>query len=503
MGKPTGFLEYERVSPPARPALARLGDWEEFHGELPEEELRRQAARCIDCGTPFCHAGMDLGGGMAGCPLGNLIPEWNDLDYRGAWRAAAERLLATNDFPEFTGRVCPALCEGSCAVGKYGRPVTVRALELAIVERAFAEEWILPRPPRVRTGKKVAVVGAGPAGLACAVRLNRAGHAVTVFERADRPGGLLLYGIPPMKLGKEIIRRRVDLLVAEGIRFVTGVEVGRDLPVETLRAEFDAVVLCAGAGKPRDLAVPGRNLAGIHLALEFLSANTRRLLSPGSDESFSLSAAGKDVVVVGGGDTGTDCVATALRQGCRSVRQLEILPRPPVERSVENPWPQYPRVFKVDYGQEEAIAVFGRDPREYGVLVEEFVGDGAGRLIGVRVARVSWEKRGGRAIPVEIAGSGEVLPAQLGLIAPGFLGPEDLLPDRLGLPRRPDGLLEGLKGYATSHEGVFIAGDMRRGQSLVVWAIREGREAAREVDRYLLGEEGLTWMGFTSPAFLP
>lgn len=500
MGKPTGFLEYERICSAGRPALERLGDWREFHGELPEEELRRQAARCMDCGTPFCHAGLVLGAAVAGCPLGNLIPEWNDLVYRGAWRAAAERLLFTNDFPEFTGRVCPALCEGSCAVGKYGEPVAVREIERAVVERAFAEGWILPRPPRVRTGRKVAVIGSGPAGLACAARLNRAGHAVTVFERADRPGGLLLYGIPPMKLEKEIVRRRVDLMAAEGVRFVTGIEVGRDLPVEALRADFDAVVLCAGAGKPRDLAVEGRGLEGIHPALAFLAANTRSLLGGGPPP---ISAAGKDVVVVGGGDTGTDCVATALRQGCRSVRQLEILPRPPEERGPENPWPQYPRVFKIDYGQEEAMALFGRDPREYGVLVKGFMGDGAGRVNGVRLARVVWERRNGRQAPVEIAGTEEVLPAQLVLIATGFLGPEDLLPDRFGLPRRPDGLLDGLKGYATSCEGVFTAGDMRRGQSLVVWAIREGREAAREVDRYLMGEEGLTWMGLTSPALLP
>ena len=493
MGKPTGFLEYARALPADRPPRERLGDWREFHRTAGEDNLRLQGARCLDCGTPFCHSGLLLGGRASGCPLGNLIPEWNDLIYRGLWQAALQRLLRTNDFPEFTGRVCPAPCEGACALGINDEPVTTRANEFALIERAFAAGWIVSRPPARRTGKRVAVIGSGPAGLACAAQLNRAGHLVAVFERADRPGGLLMYGIPRMKLDKDVVRRRLDLMAAEGISFVTGTEVGVDYPADRLGREFDAVVLCGGAGRPRNLAVPGRDLEGIHYALDFLTANTRNLLDPGREDGRFIPSGGKDVVVIGGGDTGTDCVATALRHGCRSLSQLEILPEPPPGRAPGNPWPQWPHIARVDYGQEEAAAVFGRDPREYAVMTRGFMGDEEGRVKGVRTVRVSWEiGEGGRPAPREIPGSEEVRPAQLVLLALGFLGPETALLDQLGVARDERGNVRAAEGkYATSQPGIFAAGDMRRGQSLVAWAIHEGRGAARECDRYLMGE---TWL---------
>lgn len=519
MGKPTGFIEYQREVSADRPPRQRIGDWQEFHLSLPEERLQTQGARCMDCGLPFCHTGMLLGGLASGCPLHNLIPEWNDLVYRGLWRQALERLLKTNNFPEFTGRVCPAPCEGSCTLGIHEPPVTIKSIECAIVDRGFKRGWMPPRPPSRRTGKRVAVVGSGPAGLACADQLNRAGHRVTIFERADRPGGLLMYGIPNMKLEKRLVRRRIDLMVAEGIEFVTNTEVGVDYPADRLMGEFDAVVLCGGATRPRDLPVEGRELKGIHFAMEFLTTNTRRLLDgevwgrgdaetggPGdggarraqssepSAQHSSLDARGKQVVVIGGGDTGTDCVATALRQGCRGLVQFEILDRPPDARRPDNPWPEWPRVYRLDYGQEEAAAIFGSDPRRYSTMTKRFVGNADGHVREVHTVQVEWTTGGdgGRPYPREVPGTERVWPADLVLLSLGFVGPEGGLLDQLGIERDERSNARAEEGsYATNVKGVFAAGDMRRGQSLVVWAIREGRGAAREVDRYLMGSTQL------------
>ncbi len=489
MGKPTGFLEIQRELPADRSPKARLKDWQEFHEHLPEEKLRAQGARCMDCGIPFCHNGALLAGMASGCPIHNLIPEWNDLIYRGLWQEALERLHKTNNFPEFTGRVCPAPCEGSCVLGMNNPPVTIKNIECSIIEKGFAEGWVTATPPAKRTGKKVAVVGSGPAGLSCAAQLNRAGHAVTVYERADRVGGLLMYGIPNMKLDKTVVQRRVDLLAKEGVKFVTGCEVGKDLPAEKLRKDFDAVVLCGGATRPRDLMIEGRQFGGIHFAMEFLTGNTKAVLD---GQEFSL-AKGKDVVVIGGGDTGTDCCGTSLRQGCQSLVQLEIMPQPPAQRAADNPWPQWPKVYKMDYGQEEAAAVFGADPRKYLVTAKRFIGDATGKVSGVEIVSVEWAKDDkGRFVPKEVAGSMKVLPAQLVLLAMGFLGPEETLLKPLGIvcDERTNVKAEHGK-FATNVEGVFAAGDMRRGQSLVVWAINEGRAAARECDRFLIGQTEL------------
>ncbi len=489
MGKPTGFLEIQRELPADRSPKARLKDWQEFHEHLPEEKLRAQGARCMDCGIPFCHNGALLAGMASGCPIHNLIPEWNDLIYRGLWQEALERLHKTNNFPEFTGRVCPAPCEGSCVLGMNNPPVTIKNIECSIIEKGFAEGWVTATPPAKRTGKKVAVVGSGPAGLSCAAQLNRAGHTVTVYERADRVGGLLMYGIPNMKLDKTVVQRRVDLLAKEGVKFVTGCEVGKDLPAEKLRKDFDAVVLCGGATRPRDLMIEGRQFGGIHFAMEFLTGNTKAVLD---GQEFSL-AKGKDVVVIGGGDTGTDCCGTSLRQGCQSLVQLEIMPQPPAQRAADNPWPQWPKVYKMDYGQEEAAAVFGADPRKYLVTAKRFIGDATGKVSGVEIVSVEWAKDDkGRFVPKEVAGSMKVLPAQLVLLAMGFLGPEETLLKPLGIvcDERTNVKAEHGK-FATNVEGVFAAGDMRRGQSLVVWAINEGRAAARECDRFLIGQTEL------------
>ncbi|MFZ5647116.1 MAG: glutamate synthase small subunit [Bacillota bacterium] len=489
MGKPTGFMEYQRELPQDRHPLERIEDWNEFHHHMPEEALRTQAARCMDCGVPFCHSGIMLNGMASGCPNHNLMPEWNELVYRGLWKEALSRLLKTNNFPEFTGRVCPALCEGACTAGLATAPVTTKNIECAIIEKAYEEGWITPRPPLKRTGKKVVVIGSGPSGLACADQLNKAGHLVTVFERADRIGGLLMYGIPNMKLDKGIVRRRVDLMEAEGVNFVTGTEVGKDYPGEKLLQEFDAVVLCCGATKPRDLHIEGRDLKGIHLAVEFLSANTKSLLDSNLTDGNFISAGGKDVIIIGGGDTGTDCVGTSLRHRCKSVNQLEIMPKPPVERSPDNPWPQFPRIYKVDYGQSEAAALYGSDPRHYCITAKRFIGDDQGHVKEVQTVNVEWVKDDqGRLSPREIPGTGKVWPAQLVLLAMGFLGPEDNLLEQLGVDRDERSNAKAEYGkFATNVKGVFAAGDMRRGQSLVVWAINEGRGAARECDRYLMG----------------
>jgi glutamate synthase (NADPH/NADH) small chain len=492
MAKPTGFMEYEREVPVDQHPQERILHWKEFHRPFPVEKLQSQGARCMDCGIPFCHTGKLLNGMASGCPINNLIPEWNDLVYRGLWQQALERLLKTNNFPEFTGRVCPAPCEGSCTLGINDPPVTIKNIEKAIIDRGYAEGWIAPRPPEVRTGKKVAVVGSGPAGLACADQLNHAGHTVTVFERADRIGGLLMYGIPNMKLEKSVVQRRVDLMAAEGINFVTHTEVGKDYPADRLLHNFDAVVLCGGATKARDLPIEGRELKGIHFAMDFLRANTRNLLGSTlqdqEEDALTISARGRDVLVIGGGDTGTDCVGTAIRHGCHSLVQFEILDRPPDTRQADNPWPEWPRIFRVDYGQEEAAAVFGADPRQYNILTKRFVGDENGHVKEAHTVAVEWVMGpNGRPVPREIPGSEKIWPAQLVLIAMGFLGPEDMLLSQLNIERDERSNVRTPTGaYQTSLPGVFSAGDMRRGQSLVVWAIHEGRAAANEVDRYLM-----------------
>ncbi len=492
MGKPTGFMEYPREIPADREPLERVKDWNEFHLHMPEEKLRTQGARCMDCGIPFCHTGILLSGMASGCPINNLIPEWNDLIYRNLWHQALDRLHRTNNFPEFTGRVCPAPCEGSCTLGINEPPVTIKNIEVSIVERGWQEGWIFPAPPEVRTGKNVAVVGSGPAGLSAAAQLNRAGHSVTVFERADLPGGLLMYGIPNMKLDKrEVVLRRIKLLEAEGISFVCNTEVGTSAyPVEKLRTEFDAVVLATGSTVPRDLPIEGRSLKGIHFAMDFLTANTRNVLTPGTE---FISAEGKDVVIIGGGDTGTDCVATSLRHGCNSVMQLEIMAQSPQERAADNPWPEWPKVHKVDYGQEEAAARYGADPRVYLTTATKFEGDAEGNVTSVHTVQVSWEKNEkGQFIPKPVPGTEQVRSATLVLLAMGFLGPEQQLPEALGVERDPRSNVKAeYERYATTVPGVFAAGDCRRGQSLVVWAFNEGRGAARECDRYLMGSTEL------------
>ncbi len=493
MGKSTGFMEYKRIVPADREPLERIKDWEEFHLYLPEKEQRMQGARCMDCGTPFCHMGLMINGLASGCPLNNLIPEWNDLMYKGNWHEAVKRLLRTNNFPEFTGRVCPALCEGSCTVGLNDPQVTVKNNECSIIEKAFKEGWIKPELPEIRTGKRVAVVGSGPSGLACADQLNKAGHLVTVFERNDRIGGLLMYGIPNMKLDKKIVERRVKLLSEEGIEFRTGVEVGKDIASEKLLEEYDAVVFCCGATKPRDLPIEGRNLKGIYFAVDFLKANTKSLLDSKHADGNYVDARDKDVIIIGGGDTGTDCVGTSIRHGCRSVMQLEIMPQPPVERKPDNPWPQWPKILKTDYGQEEAAALFGSDPRHYCITAKKFVGDENGNLKEVHTVEVDWQKdASGRFIPVDIPGTEKIFPAQLVLLAMGFLGPEETAFKALNVEQDSRSNVKAEYGsFSTNIKGVFAAGDMRRGQSLVVWAINEGRGAARECDKYLMGSSML------------
>jgi glutamate synthase (NADPH/NADH) small chain len=492
MGKPTGFMEYVREIPADRAPLERINDWNEFHLHMPEEALRTQGARCMDCGIPFCHSGVLISGMASGCPINNLIPEWNDLVYRNLWSQALDRLLKTNNFPEFTGRVCPAPCEGSCTLGSIDPAVTIKNIEVSIIERGYEEGWVVAAPPAIRTGKKVAVVGSGPAGLSAAAQLNKAGHSVTVFERADLPGGLLMYGIPNMKLDKrEVVLRRIKLMEAEGITFVCNTEIGgAAYPTEKLRSEFDAVVITTGATSPRDLPIEGRNLKGIHFAMEFLTANTKALLN-GSDDF--ISAKGKDVIIIGGGDTGTDCVGTSLRHGCTSATQLEIMPRSPDERSADNPWPEWPKTHKVDYGQEEAAAKFGADPRVYLTTATCFEGDENGAVKAVHTVEVAWSKNDkGQFVPQPVPGTEKVRPAQLVLLAMGFLGPEQPLVDSLGLEKDPRSNIKAeYEKYSTSIPGVFAAGDCRRGQSLVVWAFNEGRGAARECDRYLMGSTEL------------
>jgi len=490
MGKPTGFIEYTRSVEMVRPPLERVADWGEFHRHSDESELRNQSARCMDCAVPFCHTGNVLAGAASGCPINNLIPEWNDLVYHGRWREAFDRLDQTNNFPEFTGRVCPAPCEGSCVLAINDQPVTIKRIEQAIIEHAFDAGWVVPQRSATRTGKHVAIVGSGPAGLAAADQLNQVGHSVTVFERADRIGGLLMYGIPNMKLEKSVVQRRTNLLAAEGVEFVINTNVGRDYSTDRLMQEFDATILCGGATRPRDLVIEGRSLSGIHFAMDFLQSNTKNLLDGNHKDGCDLSAKNKDVIVIGGGDTGTDCVGTALRQGCRSLVQFEILNKPPATRDPDNPWPQWPKVYRLDYAQEEAAALFGRDPRTYSVMTKSFLGNNEREVRAVRTLEIDWSKDANESFrPLELAGTEREWPAQMVLLALGFEGPEtEGLINQLGLDLDKRGNVATDENKMTSVPKIFAAGDMARGQSLVVWAIADGRQAARGADKFLMGE---------------
>ncbi len=485
MGKLLGFLEFERLLPFDRDPLERLNDWDEIHNTLPVEGQREQAARCMYCAIPFCHSGIMLKGAVSGCPLNNLIPEWNDLLYRNQWDAAADRLLRTDSFPEFTGRVCPAPCEGACTCGINQPPVTIRQNELMLVEHAYQSGHIKPSIPKHRTGKRVAVIGSGPAGLAAANFLNKFGHFVTVFERENRIGGLLMYGIPNMKLDKKMIDRRVDLMKQEGIEFVTGANIGVDKPVKELENSFDAIVLCGGSTKPRDLKVPGREGKGVIFAVDYLTLATKKLLDNSVNLPEEMNAKGKHVVIIGGGDTGTDCVGTALRQGCASVVQFEIMPEPGKERAANNPWPEYPRVLKIDYAQEEAIAKYGRDPRNYLLNTREILRNADGSVAKVITDQIEWTKdANGRMFPKPVEGTEKAWDADMIVLAMGFLGPEDTLPEALALERDNRSNITA-ENYQTSKDGVFVAGDMHSGQSLVVRAINEGQRAAAACHLYL------------------
>ncbi|HOO49544.1 MAG TPA: glutamate synthase subunit beta [Saccharofermentans sp.] len=495
MGKSTGFLEFDRKIAPDRDIKERLKDWREVHQKYTDEKMAiTQSARCMDCGVPFCQTGMFLGRGVTGCPLGNLIPEFNDLSYKGLWKEAYERLRKTNSFPEFTGRVCPCLCEGACLCGHGFEAVATHNNEWYIVEKAYEDGIVKACPPSKRTGKKVAVIGSGPSGLACADQLNHAGHLVTVYERADRPGGLLMYGIPNMKLDKQVILRRVKLMEEEGVTFKCGVEVGHDITIQEIKATYNAVVLCTGSTKPRNLQAPGRELNGIHFAVDYLRTNTEALFAAnhfdkeGSAPGLAIDAKGKNVVIIGGGDTGTDCAATATRQGALSVTQLEITDPLPDKRADNNPWPEYPFVKKVDYGQQEAAYLYGKDPRKFCMSTEKFIGDDKGNVKELQVIEVSWEKdSSGRVVLIPKDETRQVIKADLVIIAMGFLGPEDVIANALKLKRdERTNIAADFGDFRTSVPGVFAAGDTRRGQSLVVWAINEGRAAARECDKYLM-----------------
>ena len=490
MGKATGFLEYEREQGAVVPELERIKNFKEFHGRLNIEKQREQAARCMSCGVPFCQYGQMISGMASGCPLHNLVPETNDLVYMGNFEQAYRRLSKTHPLPEFTCRVCPALCEAACTCNLNGDPVSTKENEKAIIEAAFKEGWVQPIIPKVRSGKSVAVVGSGPSGLAAAVMLNRRGHNVTVYERSDRIGGLLRYGIPNMKLEKNVIDRRVELMKQEGVEFITGVNVGVDITAEELKKKYDAVVLCCGASNPRDINAPGRDAEGIYFAVDFLGKVTKALLDSDFEKPPVELAKDKDVIVIGGGDTGNDCVGTVIRLGAKSVKQLEMMPCPPTERAANNPWPEWPKVLKTDYGQEEAIAVFGNDPRIYQTTVKEFIKDKKGKLKEAVLVKLKAEKdpKSGRMMMVPVEGSEEKVPCQLVLIAAGFLGSQKYVTEAFGVETDARSNIKTEAGaYASSVPGVFAAGDVRRGQSLVVWAIYEGREAARAVDEALMG----------------
>lgn len=488
MGKATGFMEVAREEASKRNPRERIHDWNEYVAPFSDEELKRQGSRCMDCGTPFCHTGMEIGGVASGCPINNLIPEWNDLVYRGRWREALEKLEKTNNFPEFTGRVCPAPCEGACNVAISDPAVAIKDIERTIIDKGFENGWIQPRIPQKRTGKKVAIIGSGPAGLAAADQLNQAGHSVTVYERANRPGGLLTYGIPNMKLEKDIVQRRIDLLAQEEISFVTNTEVGKDISTEALREQHDAVILCTGAQKQRDIQITGRNAKGIHFAMDYLTASTQKLLGEEAGDQY-VNVEGKDVIVIGGGDTGADCVATALRQKCNSVVQFGKHPQKPFVRTGENMWPEPPDIYTLDYAYKEAEKEFGQDPRQYSIQTKEFVMDEHGQvkeLHTIQLEKVKDEERG--FVHREVPGTEQVWPAQHVFIAIGFEGPEQPILNQFGVKTTGRGCVDAKYGeYTTNLEGVFSAGDARRGQSLIVWAINEGREVARQVDEYIMG----------------
>ena len=477
MGKPTGFIEIQRKKHPTRNIGERLHDWNEVYLPYPEENLREQAARCMDCGIPFCHNG---------CPLGNLIPDWNDLVYRERWKAAIDRLHATNNFPEFTGRLCPAPCEGACVLGINNEPVTIKAIEVSIIDRAFDEGWVIAQPPETRTGRRIAVVGSGPAGLAAAAQLNRAGHTVTVFERADRIGGLLRYGIPQFKLEKQYLDRRLNLMTEEGVSFRTNANIGVNVPVGELKAEFDAIVLAGGATKPRDLPVPGRELKGIHFAMDYLTLQNRRNEGDDVTEEEFITAKDQHVIIIGGGDTGADCLGTAHRQGAKSVHQLELLAQPPDSRAANNPWPLWPNVFRVSTAHEEG------GERMYQISTQRFSGNNEGRVTTLHAVRVEMVNTNGRMQFKPVANSEFELKADLVLLAMGFVGPDtDGMLAKLGVKMTDRGNVWRDERWMTSVPGVFTAGDMQRGQSLIVWAIAEGRSCARAVDEYLMGRTSL------------
>ena len=490
MGKPTGFMEYERETAKAESPLERIKHFNEFHTPLSKEKQRQQAARCMACGVPFCQAGMMIGGMASGCPLNNLVPEWNDLLYNGCYEQAYARLMKTHCFPEFTSRVCPALCEKACTCNLNGDPVSTKENERTIIENAFATGLVKANPPKVRTGKTVAVVGSGPSGLATAMQLNKRGHKVTVFERNDRIGGLLRYGIPNMKLEKQVIDRRVKLMEEEGIEFVTNANIGVDITAEELLQKYDRVVLCCGASNPRDINAPGRDAKGIYFAVDFLKATTKSLLDSNFEDHKYIDCKGKTVMVIGGGDTGNDCVGTSIRLGAKNVIQLEMMPKAPDERAANNPWPQWPRVCKTDYGQEEAIAKFGHDPRIYTTTVSEFIKNKNGELVQAKLVKLQSKKdeKSGRMMMVPIEGSEEIINVDIVLIAAGFLGSQKYVTDAFKVNINGRTNVDTAPGkYQTSVPNVFTAGDMHRGQSLVVWAIREGREAAKAVDESLMG----------------
>jgi NAD(P)H-dependent glutamate synthase small subunit len=522
MGKPTGFKEFDREAVPYRSETERLGDFLEIFTEPPEQHLRTQGARCMDCGVPFCQS-------TSGCPIDNLIPEWNDLVYSGRWRDALDRLHKTNNFPEFTGRTCPAPCEGACVLGIIDPPVTIKNIENAIIDRGFEEGWVTAEPPASRTGKQVAVVGSGPAGLAAAAQLNKAGHEVTVYERADRIGGLLMYGIPNMKLDKGVVERRVNLLREEGVKFVTCAHVGKReefaaghmtqimeergcevqyIDPQQLLDEFDALLMATGATRPFDPTArcPGRDLDGIQFAMDFLTRNTKSLLDSNLEDGTYTSAKDLDVIVIGGGDTGADCIGTSLRHGCKSMVNFELLDRPPVDRADNNPWPEWPRIYRIDYSHAETVAKFGNDPRAYQILTKEFIGNGDGQVKAAKTVEIDWSKPTEGGPPwTEVAGSEKEWPADLVLLATGFVGPEKMVGELLGLEmQNPRGNWETFQAehgpFTTNIEGVFAAGDCRRGQSLVVWAINEGRGAARAVDEYLMGSSELPAPGLMDSA---
>lgn len=486
MGKPTGFKDFERIIEPYRDPLTRLADYGEIYTAHRVDHLSTQAARCMDCGVPFCQS-------STGCPIDNLIPEWNDLVYQGRWREALQRLHKTNNFPEFTGRVCPAPCEGSCVLGSIDPAVTIKNIENAIVDRGFAEGWIVAEPPTTRSGKNIAIIGSGPAGLAAAAQLNKVGHTVTVYERDDRVGGLLMYGIPNMKLGKDVVERRIELLRQEGITFVTNADVGgsgsNGVEVNELINSNDAVLFSTGATQPRDLPIPGRELRGIHFAMDFLHANTKSLLDSRLEDGDYISAKDKKVIVIGGGDTGTDCIATSLRHNCSDIVNFELLTKPPADRADDNPWPLWPHIYRVDYGHQEAAEKQGRDPRNYSLMSKNFIDDGNGNVAGVETVEVTWEKSNGKWNMTERPESLKRWDADLVLLSMGFVSPEHYVSDSAGIERDERGNYSAEYGkYTTNRDKVFTAGDCRRGQSLVVWAINEGRQAAREIDLFLMGD---------------